>query len=335
MNAEGGTGHTHAVSMARSKEITGPYEGAPHNPILTHRQLGLGYPIVGTGHADLVETQNGEWWMVLLAMRPYDGYFYNLGRETFLTPVKWEDGWPIVNPGMGRVTFETPAPDLPEYPWPVPPACDHFDASTLALSWHLLRTPREDFWSLTERPGYLRLRLRPQTLMELANPSFVGRRQQHIDFVARTAMDFEPSAANECAGLVVLQNNDFQFRLVVTLAETGKVIQLLKREKCQDQTLAQQLLPAGRVYLKITASGQRYSFYVASEPEKWVPLAEHADGRILSTPVAGGFVGAFIGLYASSNGQPSENHADWDWFEYTPVFVLSGAACTWRRSRRT
>ena len=72
------------------------------NPILTHRHLGLDYPIVGTGHADLVETQTGEWWMVLLAMRPYGGYFYNLGRETFLAPVRWEDGWPIVSPGTGQ-----------------------------------------------------------------------------------------------------------------------------------------------------------------------------------------------------------------------------------------
>ena len=88
-------------------------------PILTHRHLGLDYPIVGTGHADMVETQSGEWWMVLLAMRPYGGYFYNLGRETFLAPIRWEDGWPVVSPGTGRVELSYPAPDLPEQRWPV------------------------------------------------------------------------------------------------------------------------------------------------------------------------------------------------------------------------
>ena len=97
--AEGGTAHHHAVCVARSDVITGPYEGNRGNPILTHRHLGLDYPIVGTGHADLVDTPSGEWWMVLLAMRPYGGYYYNLGRETFLAPVRWEDGWPIVSPG--------------------------------------------------------------------------------------------------------------------------------------------------------------------------------------------------------------------------------------------
>jgi alpha-N-arabinofuranosidase len=110
--------------------------------------------------------------MVLLAMRPYDGYFYNLGRETFLTPVHWEDGWPVAGP----VEFGHQAPDLPEWRWPAEPCCDHFDAATLAPYWNFLRTPRSPFWSLTERPGHLRLRLRPERLADLANPSFVGRR---------------------------------------------------------------------------------------------------------------------------------------------------------------
>ena len=151
MIAEGGTAHDHAVTMARSNSITGPYELNPRNPILTHRHLGLGYPIVGTGHADLVETQNGEWWLVCLAMRPYGGYYYNLGRETFLVMARWEDGWLIVNPGIGRVEFEFPVPDLPEHIWPQASACDDFNGLALALHWNFLRTPRDEFYSLKER----------------------------------------------------------------------------------------------------------------------------------------------------------------------------------------
>ncbi|MGB7539645.1 MAG: glycoside hydrolase family 43 protein [Anaerolineales bacterium] len=315
MTAEGGTGHDHAVSIARSEKVTGPYEGCSRNPILTHRHLGRAYPIVGTGHADLVDTPNGEWWMVLLAMRPYGGYFYNLGRETFLTPVRWEDGWPVVNPGIGRVEFEGPAPDLPEHPWPVPPERDHFDSPALGPQWNFLRTPREEFWSLSERPGHLRLRLRPQTLAEKANPSFVGRRQQHINFSARAAMEFTPRAPGECAGIVLLQNNDFHFRFVVTL-DKEPVLRLIQREKGEEKILASRPIPAGKVFLKVTAAGQAYSFYAAVENEKWLPIAENVDGRILSTPVAGGFIGAYIGMYASSSGTPGENFSDWDWFEY-------------------
>jgi xylan 1,4-beta-xylosidase len=313
--AEGGTGHNHAVSIARSDKVTGPYEGCPRNPILTHRHLGLECPIVGTGHADLVDTPGGEWWMVMLAMRPYGGYFYNLGRETFLTPVRWEEGWPVVNPGVGRVEFEGPAPDMPEQRWPAPPACDHFDAPALGPQWNFLRTPREAFWSLSERPGHLRLRLRPQTLAEPANPSFVGRRQQHINFSARAAMEFTPRSADECAGLALLQNDRYHFRFVVTL-ENGPAVVLIKREKGEEKILARQPVPAGKIYFKITAAGQAYSFHIAADYENWRPVAEEVDGRILSTPVAGGFIGAYIGMYASGNGKPSANAADFDWFEY-------------------
>lgn len=315
--SEGGTAHHHAVTIARSKNITGPYEGNRGNPILTHRHLGLDYPIVGTGHADLVETQNGEWWLVLLAMRPYGGYFYNLGRETFLVPARWEDDWLIVSPGTGRVEFEYPVPNLPEHVFQTPVSRDDFNVSTLDLQWNFLRTPRDEFYLLTERPGYLRLRLRPQHIAERSSPSFVGRRQQHTHFVAETIMEFTPQTAHECAGLVLRQNEDFHFRFVVT-CERVPVIQLTRRSHGQDQVLASQPVRPGRCALRVVAHEQIYNFYFATDDD-WQTLIEDVDGRILSTPVAGGFVGAYIGMYASSNGQPNTNHADFDWFEYHGV----------------
>jgi alpha-N-arabinofuranosidase len=315
MIAEGGTAHHHAVAIVRSKHIAGPYETYRGNPILTHRHLGLDYPIVGTGHADLVETQNGEWWAVLLAMRPYGGYYYNLGRETFLVPVRWEDEFPIFSPGTGCVEFEYPAPNLPEHVWDATPAREDFNDATLAYHWNFLRTPRDEFYSLSERPGFLRLKLRPQHLCEQSNPSFVGRRQQHIDFVAETVMEFTPQSANECAGLVLVQNNEFHFRFVVT-SENGPVIRLIKRSHGKDEILASQPISAGYCILKVTTHEQAYNFYFSTDGI-WHTLAENMDGRILSTPIAGGFVGAYIAMYASSNGQPSTNHADFDWFEYS------------------
>ncbi len=321
--AEGGTAHHHAVSVARSQVVTGPYEGNRANPILTHRHLGLDYPIVGTGHADLVDTPSGDWWMVLLAMRPYDGYFYNLGRETFLVPLRWEDGWPVVSPSTGRVEFTYPAPGLPDHPWSELPPRDDFDAPALGLQWNFLRTPQEQFWSLRERPGYLRLRLRPERLSEQTNPSFIGRRQQNIHFSAQAALEFIPKTNQEYAGLAFIQSNEYHFCLVVT-RKTEHVILLIKRAHGREETLAEQPVSAGRLYLKVEAHGQTYNFYVADEPAReprnigdWRPVAENVDGRILSTPVAGGFLGAFIGMYASSNGLLSTNRVDFDWFEYT------------------
>jgi len=313
--SEGGTAHEHAVSVARSEKVTGPYTGNPRNPILTHRHLGLDYPIVGAGHTDLVETQTGEWWMVALAMRPYGGYFYNLGRETFLVPVQWEEGWPVASPGSGRVEFSYSAPNLPETRWPVSPDCDNFEESTLSPHWCFLRTPREEFWSLSARPGFLRLQLRPQRLSELANPSFVGRRQQHMHFAAHVAMEFSSREENEQAGLALIQNNDFHFLLVVTGGQVMK-IRLIRRVGGKEELLGEMPISAGRIYLKVEAQEQNYSFFAANQSGKWSTIATGMDGRILSTPVAGGFVGAFLAMYASSNGLASTNSADFDWFEY-------------------
>jgi len=313
--AEGGTAHHHAVTIARSKTVMGPYETNRGNPILTHRHLGLDYPIVGTGHADLVETQNGEWWMVLLAMRPYGGYYYNLGRETFLAPVRWEEGWPIVSPGTGRVEFSYPVPDLQEHAWQPIQQRDDFDDSTLAPHWNFLRTPREEFYSLREHPGNLRLRLRRQRLSEQTNPSFVGRRQQHIHFTASTSLEFTPQNEKEYAGCALIQNNNFYFLFIVTKG-VEPVVRLIRRAHGTEEVIAEHSVSAGRIYLRTEAHGQAYSFYFSNKLNEWTKLAENVDGRILSTPIAGGFVGAFIAMYASSNGQTSTNYADFDWFEY-------------------
>ncbi len=323
--AEGGTGFNHSITIARSPAITGPYRGHSLNPILTHRHLGQDYPITGIGHADLVETQRGEWWLVTLAMRPYGGYAYNLGRETFLAPVQWqhietevdEGWWPVIAPGEGHVALEGSAPDLPEHRWPSQPACDHFEAAALAACWCTLRTPRETWYSLAERPGFLRLHLRPQTLSELANPSFIGRRQQHVDFAVRAALEFAPAGENECAGLVLLQNKSFHFRFVVTAAGQRRVIRLVQRKAGEETLLAEQPIAANRIYLKIEAHGQAYAFYVASTAEAWQPVAEGVDGTLLGAPAARTFTGTMIGMYASSNGLSSDNVADFDWFEYT------------------
>ncbi|AIQ57372.1 glycoside hydrolase family 43 protein [Paenibacillus borealis] len=318
--AEGGTGHTHAITIARSRNVTGPYEGHKANPILTHRHLGREYPIVNVGHGELVETQHGDWWMFCLASRTCGGYYRNLGRETFLTPVKWENEWPVVNPGKGVLELEAAAPDLPETKWPQLPARDDFDAAGLSLIWNFLRTPRGEFWSLTERPGHLRLRLKPEQLTEISNPSFIGRRQQHLSFRAAAEMTFKPGTPDETAGLVLIQNADNHFRYELKLEDGKQLLQLIVRSRGDEQLLASALYPQDKVQLKAEARGQEYSFYYrADEFGSWTALYERADGRVLSTDLAGGFTGAYIGMYASSQGAPSTNYADFDWFSYEEI----------------
>ncbi|WP_431676872.1 glycoside hydrolase family 43 protein [Kitasatospora sp. KL5] len=316
--AEGGTEHDHAVTVARSTRLTGPYENNPRNPVLTHRHLGLGHPVTGAGHADLVRTPAGDWYALLLASRPYGGGGHaNLGRETFLARVVWEDGWPVFNPGSGRLE-EVTRVALPPHPWPAADPVDHFDAPVLGPEWNLLRTPRAAFHSLAERPGHLRLRLLPQTLAEHDTPAFVGRRQQHRDFTAEALLDFAPAAPGEQAGLAAFYDPGHHVRLLVDRdAAGGRLARLTVREGGRDTVRAERPLPAGPVRLAVTARGQDYTFACGPADGAAAALGT-VDGRILSSRHAGGFTGTYVGLYATAP-HPTTTRADFDLFRYTAL----------------
>lgn len=314
--AEGGTAHHHAVTIARSRNIAGPYEGNHGNPILTHRHLGKDYPIVNVGHADITDDPNGNWWMVALGSRPRGGYYRNLGRETFLMPVVWEDDWPVVSPGTGKVEWSYPVPELPEFRVEKDPIFDDFNSENLGLVWNFLRTPLDEFWSLTDRPGFLRLQLKDDKMESRKTPSFVGRRQQHHSFIATCAMEFEALSTHEEAGLVALQSDEYYYRLVITQSANGQVVQLISVVDGQEKLVAEQPISGKRVFLRISAQDQCYNFFYGNKEDDLEELYLNADGRILSTDVAGGFVGTYLGMYASGNGSQSKNYADFDWFRY-------------------
>ncbi len=315
--AEGGTGENHAVTVFRSKNIKGPYESNKKNPILTHRNLGRNYPIACTGHADIVDTQNGEWWMVLLGVRPYGGFHYNLGRETFLTPVSWEENWPVVNPGLGKVLFSQAGPNLPIFNIKNQPAVDDFNVDTLAFAWNFLRTPRNKFWSLQEKKGALRVHLLPEKISQLVSPAFIGRRQQDTSFEASCKMTFSPQSPNETAGLVVFMNNDYHFRFEKTIHNGAGQIVVTKRHAGVETILANVPATNAEVELTVFANGQSYGFKLKDGAGAVKTILINVDGRTLSRINAGGFTGTYIGMYASSNGLSSSNYADFDWFKYS------------------
>lgn len=315
--AEGGTEYEHAVTVARSRQVEGPYENHPGNPVLTHRHLGLAYPLSGVGHADLVRTPGGDWYALLLASRMYGGRHANLGRETHLARVEWEQGWPVFNPGVGILTEHTEVA-LPAHPWPAAEPVDHFDAEALDTGWNLLRGTAADAYSLTERPGHLRLRLLPQTLSEQSTPAFVGRRQQHIDFAAETALDFTPGAPGEAAGLAVLQAPGHHITLLVTVAEDGgTVLRLTERNAGTDTVRGELPLAPGPLRLAVRADGQDYTFSCSQSAEGSRDVGT-VDGRFLSSQVAGGFTGVYLGPYATGPAGGT-GHADYDWFRYGPA----------------
>jgi alpha-N-arabinofuranosidase len=156
--------------------------------------------------------------------------------------------------------------------------------------------------------------------MERTNPSFIGRRQQHINFTASLAMEFTPQAMHQSAGLALLQNDGFQIRCIMTKnTDNDFILRLTRRDAWTDSIIAEQGISPGRIYLKVEARGQAYQFFAADRPEEWQPVGNQVDGRVLSTPVAGGFTGAYLGMYASSNGNPADNFADFDYFEYKGI----------------
>ena len=309
--AEGGTSIHHSVMAARSRNVYGPYEGNPANPILTHRHLGKDYPIVNVGHGDLAADPEGNWYMVMLASRPCQGHT-NMGRETFLAKVVWEEGWPVVNPGVGKLEecVELPGrsprepgmePHFPEtgiYP---------FLQEKLPLEFMMLRNPpREPFYRL--EPGKLHLCLRAATLKEEANPSYLCVRQRRQDYETGAVMEFEPEAWGESAGIAVVQNPFYHVRLEKCSPEGRTQIRAVLCRDGQEETAGSCEVPAGSVLLRIVNRGQRATF--SCETAQGVQtVAENVDMRFLSTETAGGFTGCTMGMYASSNGAESTNTA--------------------------
>ncbi len=327
--AEGGTGEDHSVVVFRSPHVAGPYESYPGNPILTNRYLDAERPspITSTGHGDLCQTPGGDWWMVLLACRPYppgNEGFYNMGRETFLVPMIWQDGWPITRDGTGNLLSSYPRPNLPEHRWANEygnggfSLRDEFAETKLRTYWNFLGATEAPWASLTARPGFLRLELRPQELAQRGTPSFVGQRLRHAAFAATTLLEFQPADSSEAAGLVVIQNNAAFYSLAVSLQDGVRFLRLLKKSAADTHLEVRATVPigSGPLRLKIEGLDHDYGFSYAEENGPWRVLRDGEDGRILSTKSAGGFVGAYLGLYAITRGPVSGNHADFERFEY-------------------
>lgn len=316
--AEGGTFTNHSVMMARSKTIDGDYEICPRNPIVSHRHLSLMSPISVVGHADIVETQNGEWWMTLLGVRPYEGFNYNLGRETFLVPVVWEkDGWLRIDTRNGLVNPEERLPNLAPAHYPVQSTCDNFDTETLGLVWNTVHPPLQPFYSLADNPGNLRLYLQPAAIHQIGTPAFVGRRQQHKEFQVSVSMNFSAETENEEAGLVLLSDDRFNYIFVKGTENGQPVLSLFKTENGERSLLRRAFLPHDeKLYLTLRGCTTFYGAYFGTKEDEYIPFSENLPASLLSSTVNEGFTGVYIGMYASSNKKTSTNWADFDWFVY-------------------
>ncbi len=306
MLAEGGTEYGHMETMQRSRSIYGPYEACPHNPILSHRDTPG--PIQATGHADIIEDQNGNWWLVCLAIRPIGGMqLHHLGRESFLAPVTWsKDGWPIVG-NEGKLNFEMEGP----LPGPAPmPVCrdfsDSFDKDTLDLRWSFLRNPRRESYALEK--GRIILKGGNDGLSTpLGHPTMIAVRQEEFDVEAIACLEGDIQLSQR-SGLSAFYNSEYHYDIFVTKGENGHSVCLRKRVADIEVIVASHpICYNGRIKLKLVASDKWYTFLYERDGE----FVELGRGKtsLLATEVNGrSFTGTFLGVF-SENGDIAVTNA--------------------------
>jgi xylan 1,4-beta-xylosidase len=322
MTAEGGTGIEHVVSLARSKTLEGPYEVHPTNPILTSwkkEHLAL----QKAGHGDLVETQNGEWYMVHLCSRPLpENKRCNLGRETAIQKVTWhEDDWLYLAAGGNDPQVNVPAPNLPSHPFEPAPALDHFDSELLEVDYQTLRGALDEgSASLTERPGFLRLK-GGAPLESKFGQVLVARRQQAFCCTATTQFEFEPKTFQQMAGLVCYYSTQLYHYCCMSMdEELGPCLYIQTLcDGVAKYPLGESVIPlpgASRVWLRAEINYHVLQFSFSLDGVEWKTIGGELDASILSDNFGAewGFTGSFIGM-TCQDMTGRRNAADFDSFE--------------------
>lgn len=327
ITAEGGTNWGHAVTMARSRKLTGPYELHPDKYIITSR-FRPDLELQRAGHGDLVETQNGETYIVYLCGRPIRNRGRCiLGRETAIQKMIWDkDGWLYTLDKKGIPTLETPAPELPEYKFPPQPVREDFESTQLPIDFQWLRTPwPEEIFSLTARPGFLRLFGR-DTIGSPFKQALIARRFQSHCLSASTAIEFEPEHYQQCAGLVCYYGGTKLHYIYIShdekLGKHLRVMSCIPDSVKTDAFTAPIAIPDGKpVHLRVEIDYERlhFAYRVEGQDSQWQWLPQQFDASILSdeaiSPGQCSFTGAFIGM-ACQDMAGTRRHADFDYFEY-------------------
>lgn len=316
MCAEGGTGDWHSEVIFISDNPKGPYKPAPSNPILTQRYFPSDRKnkVDWAGHADLVETPDGKYYGVFLGIRPNEANRVNIGRETFILPVDWSGDFPVFENGLIPMSPKLKMPNgvknltgkdqyLSNGNFVF---TDDFTSNQLDYRWVGIRGPREDFMHITNKG----LKINPfgVNIKEVKPTSTLFMRQQHHTFTATVTMEYTPNSEKELAGLVCYQSEKFNYVFGVTKKEKDYYI-ILERSEAKGRGPRQQPISTiiastkidlgNPIKLQVEAKGDEYRFNYAENGQSFVNLGGTVSGDILSTNVAGGFTGTFIGLHTT------------------------------------
>lgn len=323
MCAEGGTGGWHSEVIFVSDHPKGPYKPAAGNPILTQRYFPKDRTnkVDWAGHADLVETPDGKYYGVFLAVRPNSRDRVNTGRETFILPVDWSGEFPVFENGLVPLspTLKMPTGVVNQtgregfFPNGNFTFEDNFSAKQPDYRWIAMRGPREDFIDIG-RNG-LTIKAFPANVKEVKPISALFHRQQHKTFTATVTMNYTPASGKDLAGMVCYQSESFNYVFGITQKDNAYYILLERTEahgrgpgrKQVSGIIAAEKIDIGKpVQLRIIAEEDNYTFSYSTDNRTFRNLGGTVSGDILSTNVAGGFTGNLIGLYAThaNDAQP-------------------------------
>lgn len=334
MVAEGGTSRNHAVMMAISDDIRGPYQSNPKNPILTSRHLSNNNWVHSTGHADLVELEDGRWYMVALGIRNDLMGTSNMGRESHLIPVNWEtavsgweeveDGvwqpieyyWPVCAPETGKVERSTPLPFASSSQIYNDVFYDDFESEKLEFAWNFRRFPNNSFFRLLPSKSKLRLTLNSAKFALRESYNLMGFRQKESDFSYKVKMSFNPTDEFSEAGISIFQQDDNYLNFTLVLEEKQPKIVLNYQESSNDvSVLMKKVLKdySGEIIFKITSKNDRYQYaYSLDNGQSFQEFYTSEASLVLCK----GYIGTNLGVYATSALDTTDDFADFDWVKY-------------------
>nr|WP_300824647.1 glycoside hydrolase family 43 protein [uncultured Schaedlerella sp.] len=338
MCAEGGTGYNHCVTMGRSKNVWGPYEKDPMNPIVTS-QPGESYErhdpdhlkpkyynpdsiLQKSGHGSYVELPNGETYLLHLCARPFAPELScTLGRETSIQKMKWtEDGWLRMADGSNLAKMEVEEAALPEALMSQIPDFDDFDSEELGLCYYAPRIMPESFVDLKARPGYLRMRGQ-ESRTSLNRVSILARKLTSVYATVTTKMEFQPEVYQHSAGLILYYDNMNYVNLRKYYSQTlgGSALSIVHLENGEKNEMVDTRIGVRDVpvYLRMKIEGRRFHFEWGYDGETYTPIGGEFETARFSDEYCrfGEFTGTFVGMTCADRAR-HRHYADFDFFEY-------------------
>lgn len=310
MCAEGGTGDWHSEVVFVSDSPRGPFIPSTNNPILSQRYLSenRSNKVDWAGHADLVETPEGKYYGVFLGIRPNDKQRVNTGRETFVLPIDWSGEFPVFENGLVPLSPKLKMPKGVQnqvgtnsfFPNGNFVFKDSFAENQLDHRWIAVRGPRENFANFTKNG----LQIKPfQANVKERKPiAALFHRQQHKSFSTIVDMDYVPTSENDLAGIVCYQKESFNYVFGITQKGNDSYIILVRTDNNESTLIASEKIDVSKpVQLEVEADEDDYRFNYSVNNQGFKNLGGVVSGDILSTNLSGGFIGALIGLYATSS----------------------------------